>query len=237
MKFDIEKKFFLEQKTGWQSPSSPEIIPKYLLKKYLPANPVSIDCGAHNGSDSIELRRVLGGTVHSFEPMPVLFDRLKRHASKYTNILCYPVALGDRTGTQAFYVSEGASDASSSLLEPGDHVVDHPETYFKDKIDVEVLTLDEWGRRNNIRKVDLLWLDMQGFELNMLEASTEILDTVSAIHTEVSTKETYKGVRQYSEYRDFLRSKGFMVVQEAIPAGWDMGNVLFVKRELCGPSK
>ena len=77
----------------------------------------------------------------------------------------------------------------------------------------------------------MLWLDMQGYELKMLMQSSAILDAVSVIHTEVSTRATYKGVVQYKDYRTFLESKGFQVQFEAIPNGWDMGNVLFVKNK------
>jgi len=72
---------------------------------------------------------------------------------------------------------------------------------------------------------------MQGFEMNMLQAAGSILNTVSVIHTEVSTKETYKGVAQYAAYRSYLETLGFKVEAEAIPEGWDMGNVLFVRKK------
>ena len=71
---------------------------------------------------------------------------------------------------------------------------------------------------------------MQGYELKMLSASKKILDTVKVIHTEVSTKETYINVGLYRDYRAFLESKGFELILEAIPNGWDMGNVLFVRK-------
>jgi hypothetical protein len=70
---------------------------------------------------------------------------------------------------------------------------------------------------------------MQGYEMKMLQASQQILPKVKAIHTEVSTKEIYEGVSQYPEYRKYLESIGFKVKIEAIPKGWDMGNVLFVR--------
>src|SRR5690606_19765068 len=142
----------------------------------------------------------------------------------------YQLALADKTGTMDFYISEGASDGSSSLLEPASHLTDHLDTFFNNKIIVKTSTLDNLAKENNINKVDLVWLDMQGIELNMLKASPVILDKVSVIHTEVSTKETYKGVVQYTAYRAFLEDKGFEVVLEAIPKGWDMGNVLFVRK-------
>ena len=207
-----------------------EKISKSVLKKYLPANPVIIDCGAHDGTDSVELAKILSGTVHAFEPIPDIYQRLKLRTKKYPNIHTYTLALGNENGKQHFFVSEGGSDASSSLLEPSEHLKDHPDTRFNNRMEVEAMTLDEWSRQFNISRVDLLWLDMQGFELNMLKASVSLLPTVRMIHTEVSTKETYKGVALYSEYRQFLEEQGFSVVLEAIPQGWDMGNVLFLRK-------
>ena len=128
-----------------------------------------------------------------------------------------------------FYISEGTSDGASSLLEPVSVLLDHPGITFNNKVVVNTSTLDDWALKNNISKVDMLWLDMQGYELNMLKESKVILSTVTVIHTEVSTKETYKGVATYSVYRNFLEENGFKVILEAIPKGWDMGNVLFVR--------
>ena len=53
-----------------------ENISKIILKKYLPKNPFIIDCGAHNGADTVELYNRLKGTVHAFEPVDNLFKRL-----------------------------------------------------------------------------------------------------------------------------------------------------------------
>ena len=208
-----------------------EKISKVVLKKYLPLRPVIIDCGAHDGADTIELANLKYSTVHAFEPVETLFNKLKSRPNFRKNIKYYQLALADKNGTMDFYVSEGESDASSSLLEPKLHLVDHPETVFNSKIIVRTLTLDSWANENGIEKVDLLWLDMQGFELNMLRESKKILNTVSVIHTEVSTRETYKGVAPYAAYRSFLEERGFKVKIEAIPKGWDMGNVLFVKEK------
>lgn len=221
--------YYIFQKAGFPSYRR-EHISKSLIKKYLPKNPVVIDCGAHIGTDSIEMARIFGGEVHAFEPIPEIYERLVKGTSVYKNIHCYNLALSDISGTQFFYVSEGGSDASSSLLQPKEHLVDHPDTTFNKKIDISAFSLDEWASKNNISGVDLLWLDMQGYELKMLAASKKILDTVKVIHTEVSTKETYMNVGLYNDYRAFLESKGFELIVEAIPESWDMGNVLFVRK-------
>lgn len=48
-----------------------EKISKKYLKKFLPQQPTIIDCGAHDGSDSVELASTIGGNIYSFEPVPV----------------------------------------------------------------------------------------------------------------------------------------------------------------------
>lgn len=222
------RRYYLFQKRGIPKIKQDQIS-KSMLKRYLPPNPIIIDCGAHDGTDSIELVKILKGEIHAFEPIPEIFERLQRNVKHFNNIHCYNIALSDITSDQIIYVSEGESDASSSLLPPKAHLADHPDTLFKKTIKIDAFSLDDWGSKNNISKVDLLWLDMQGFELNMLMASKYILQTVKVIHTEVSTKETYSGVNLYKDYKIFLESKGFKAIIEAIPENWDMGNVLFVR--------
>lgn len=115
-------------------------------------------------------------------------------------------------------------------MEPAEHLQDHPDTFFNTITEVDCLTLDNWAMANNIQKIDMLWLDMQGYEMKMLMKSDTILNTVILIHTEVSLKETYKDVPHYVIFRKFLGSKGFEMLFEAIPLGCDMGNVVFHKK-------
>lgn len=208
-----------------------ENISKSLFKRYLPVNPAIIDCGAHTGKDSVELANLFPlGQVHAFEAAPEIFEILKRRKTRRNNLNFHNLALADTDGEMDFYISEGKSDGSSSLLRPKTHLTDHPDTFFRKSVKVPTITLDNWAEKNQIQKIDLLWLDMQGYELKMLKASEKILNTVSVIHTEVSIKETYEGVAQYEELKTFLENQGFEMIMEAIPPGWDMGNVLFVRK-------
>jgi FkbM family methyltransferase len=220
----------LFEKYGFPQKKS-EIISKALLKKFVPDNSVIIDCGAHDGKDTVALANLFkNGVVHAFEPVPEIFGRLKNRVNSFKNIKFYNIALSDKNGSAKFHVSSGESDGSSSLLVPKKHYDFHPDTVFNETINVESLTLDAWASSQGVEKVDLLWLDMQGYELQMLQASNKILSTVKVIHTEVSTTELYKGIGLYSDYKIFLEKKGFIVKVEAIPKGWTMGNVLFVRK-------
>ena len=207
-----------------------ENIPLKKYKHLIPASPVIIDCGAHIGADTLKLARLKGSTVHAFEAAPQIFSQLKEHTKNISNIICYPLALAHKTGTASFHISTGASDGSSSLLAPKQHLASHPDVYFTETVLVDVITLDDWAMQNNIPKVDVLWLDMQGAEQMMLSVSTKILPTVQLIHTEVSTIETYEGVVTYEAYKTFLAEKGFEEFIKAVPKGYDMGNVIFKRK-------
>lgn len=208
-----------------------ESINKNYIRRFLPANPFVIDAGAHVGGDSIEMCRLFpGSTVYAFEPVPAIYQLLKYNTRKFKRIHCHTTALSNRNGEQVLHVSSGASDGSSSFLQPKEHLADHPDVFFKEDITVQTMTLDDWAAKHGIVQVDLLWLDMQGFELEVLKASSVILPKVSVIHMEVSTRATYEGVPLYHELRSWMEAQGFQVVAEAIPQGWDMGNVLFVRK-------
>jgi FkbM family methyltransferase len=206
-------------------------INKIFIAKYLPDFPVIIDAGAHYGYDSMEFSILLkNARIYSFEPIPEVYKILQKKTRWYKNIKCMPYGLSDVSGNALMHVSSGGSDGSSSILQPKSHLNDHPEIKFEKTITVNTITLKDFFESQSLKKVDLLWLDLQGYELPVLKASDSILENVKAIHIEVSTKETYEGVATYKEIRKWLESKKFEVIVEAIPVGWDMGNVLFIKK-------
>lgn len=199
------------------------------IAPYVPAAAVVVEAGAHVGSDTVRLaRRWPKGHVYAFEPVPELFAKLQTRAACRRNVSCIQLALGERDGTEEIHVSGGASDASSSLLRPKEHLRDHPNVTFGRTATVEVRTLDSWAAENGVGRVDLLWLDLQGLELQVLQAAPTTLAGVSVIHAEVSLHETYEGVALYPELAQWLAAQGFAIAVERLP--WDdMGNVLFVR--------
>jgi FkbM family methyltransferase len=205
------------------------VIPKSRIKIFLPDAPIVLEGGAHIGTDTIEMGTIWPmGMIHAFEPVPSLYTKLKKNTQNYNNIITYPLALSSQTGEDILYISSGTSDGSSSLLPPKEHLTEHPDVVFREQIKIPTVTLDDWVLKNNIPRLDFLWLDLQGHELSVLKAGTNILDTVTAIYTEVSLKDMYNGGSMYPEIRQWLAEHGFRVEIEELP--WpDMGNVLFVR--------
>lgn len=213
-----------------------ELIPDTLYRQItfdhilslLPANPVIIEAGAHDGTNSRDLASIPGSTVYCFEPLPGAFQRLVEATESAPNVSCYPIALGQFDGEIEMFVSSGKNDASSSILKPKEIRVVNPDIHFHEKIPVKVFTIDSWAQEHGVAKVDFLWLDMQGYELAAMQAAPKILETVSVIYTEVNLLEVYEGVPLYNDVWRWLTSSGFHV--DRIDFVWpDQGEVLFVR--------
>ena len=81
----------------------------------------------------------------------------------------------------------------------------------------------------NINKVDLLWLDLQGKEPDVL-LSSEKINLVKYIYTEVSIVSNYKNQKLYPQLKEYLTDNNFKVIFEDIR--WeDGGNVLFKNKK------
>jgi FkbM family methyltransferase len=199
----------------------------YILSK-LPPDPVILEAGAHDGTNTADLASIPGSRVLAFEPVPDAFRRLEERTRAFPNVFRHPIALGRFDGDVEMFVSSGKNDASSSLLEPKDIRIMNPDIEFREKIAVKVATIDSWAETNGVGKIDFLWLDMQGYELAAMQSAPRIMETVSVIYTEVNLLEVYEGVPLYNDVWKWLTSQGFHV--DRIDFVWpDQGEVLFVR--------
>jgi FkbM family methyltransferase len=152
------------------------VIPKKYFMQFFPKNPVILEAGAHKGKDTVEMARLWPhGKIHAFEPVPVLFEKLIKATKKFQNVYCYQLALSDNFGLQPMFISRGASDGSSSLLPPKEHLRSYPKVFFDEQVEVKITTLDNWAKENDIKNIDFMWLDLQGMELKVLKSGSTIL--------------------------------------------------------------
>jgi hypothetical protein len=130
------------------------------------------------------------------------------------------------------WISTGGlnGDGSSSLFEPTRHREMFPGIPFADEpIEVVVASLAGWAVDSGCYRIDGLWLDMQGGELDALKGAGPLLDGVTALVLEYSIVGLYDGAPLWLEVRGWLEAKGFEVVRETIDAGAPQGNALVAR--------
>ena len=217
-----------------------------LVKPFLPEDPVVLEAGAYDGTDTDEIAQTWpNGIVHAFEPQPEVFQRLKSNLKPRMNVKVYELGLSDYVGTATFYdsVHDYNPDqpfASGSLLQPKEHLKLSPFVKFNRQFEVSITTLPFWAAQANVCNIDFMWLDLQGLELVVLKAATALLKTTRVVYTEVEFVEAYKGQHQYPEVKSWLEEQGFVLYaadfteEQAAQPNCDVwyGNAMFVKKEL-----
>lgn len=206
-----------------------KFITKEEIRELLPNEPVIVEAGAHIGRDTVKMsKRWPEAKIFAFEPIVYLYNQLIENTKKYPNIICYNLALSHKVGKEIIYVSSDRSNAASSLLKPKEFLKESPKVAFNNSIEIETITLDQWAKENNIKKIDFLWLDMQGYEYFALKSSPNILKTITVIYTEINITQRYEKHPLFKEYKNWLESQGFSLIKyELNRKTW--GNALFAK--------
>ena len=78
-------------------------------------------------------------------------------------------------------------------------------------VDVEMTTLDNFVDENNIKKIDILKMDVQGAEFMVLNGAKKTFEKgiVNMIYTEIIMLPTYEGQIPFDETIKLIRSFGF----------------------------
>ncbi len=177
--------------------------------------PVVFDIGAHRGETAeIFSNSFPHAHIHSFEPAPETFADLKRRTSCLKNVRTINAALGNFSGVSTLNVNK--STATNSLLRPGD-VDDNAIADLMQPTgtsSVTVRTLDGYCAEAGIDFIDLLKMDVQGFEIQVLRGARQFLDglQISLIFCEVSFELLYEGQPLFEDVYSEVVKSGFRLV-------------------------
>ena len=118
---------------------------------------------------------------------------------------------------------------SSSVLELGTHLQEHPGIVYINKIVSKSITIDTFFERNNLdsSKYNFWNFDIQGAELMALKGATKSIKYAKAIYLEVNEKELYKNCGLITEIDTFLLQYNFKrVLTNITQHGW--GDALYI---------
>jgi FkbM family methyltransferase len=136
------------------------------LKKILFPGAVVVDAGANIGIYSVFLSRCVGsnGVVHSFEPSPDNFKRLRAATRNLSNVHVFQAALGELSGKSELYLSDKLNV---------DHRAYPIERDPRRALQIEMMALDDYFESG--KRVDLIKMDIQGYELHALRGAKRVL--------------------------------------------------------------
>lgn len=172
---------------------------------------VVIDVGASVGTFAdVVLAYQPFADLHAFEPIPAAFTELKAKMAPFGGVHVINAAMGRRQETRNLAV-RGFNECSSFLdiapaLTRGMPALD---LSLVGDIAVPVTTLDAYATDQQLTSIQLLKLDVQGYELEVLSGATRTLPNVDWVYAEAQFQELYVGAPLFQDVARFLRAHEF----------------------------
>lgn len=184
-----------------------------------------IHVGAHHGDEFSEYEKLNIKNVMFFEPVPSTFKILSERIGE--RAILVNKAAGNENKKIEMYISPQNGGGSSSILQPNLHLVQYPSIEFTGKQEVDMVRLDDYIQNHN--DYNFMNIDVQGYELEVLKGSSNILNSIDYIMTEINRAELYKDCALVNELAEYLSKYGFKLVEE----NWEgdtWGDGFFIKQ-------
>lgn len=192
-----------------------------LLYKYIKFDNEAIsliDVGANKGLFYNELKLCYRNAIIKailIEPIPDCVSILKEKFGENSNLIIAQVAASNTNENKEFYINK--YDETSSLLKIRQGIRELANIDIEQKAIIKVNTtkLDSIVIEYNFTPeiINLLKVDVQGFEDRVLLGAVETLKRTEYIWIEVSYKKLYEGSCLFSDIYSILSASGFILVE------------------------
>jgi len=153
-----------------------------------------IDGGANIGFVTNEFHsHFKTSKIYAIEPNPIVYSTLEESYRGNKNITVLNVGISRVPGKMTFNINENTG--TSSFLQPNAYHGTHLAKKKGEAKEIETIGLDAFAEREGIKVLDILKLDIEGFELEALKGAEQLLkeQRVHAILLEVNLIESYVG--------------------------------------------
>lgn len=162
----------IESQIFWQGAQEGDRGEIRLLGRLLRPDHVFFDIGANVGVFSLyAAKRLTSGEVHAFEPLQQHLSRFSTNLelNGFSNIKVNPVALSRKPGSRTLYVPNTNNTGMAS--------------FYADETDpngfaghgITTTTLDQYVSDMQIKRLDIIKIDVEGAELDALEGGRETI--------------------------------------------------------------
>ena len=193
------------------------------LKKKITKNSILFDVGAHHG-ETIQnfMKNFQYDQIHSFEASSINFDILKNKISNKDDKKLFINNFGLSDDRKILNINQSKDSASSTLSE-----INPLSKYYKKKarilgvsdrsnyvhkLEVKLITLDDYIFSKKIEKIDLLKIDTEGHEYYVLKGASNNLSKIKYIYFEHHYDDMLNKGYKFSNINNFLKSNNFKMV-------------------------
>jgi FkbM family methyltransferase len=167
--------------------------------------------GANEGTTALALDEAFAGLeFYLLEPVPQVFETLVRNTTNHRNMRCLNVAAGAEEAWCDMFV-DGYSPASSLLRYEPTALQEFPFLGKQVIAKVHVKPLDNILRDCEAGDVDLLLMDVQGYEDKVLQGANRTIKSCKVVISELSLQPLYVGSSTFGSVYQALVGEGFQL--------------------------
>lgn len=188
---------------------------------------IAFEIGSRDIEDAIIINNIYNCKVYAFECNPDCLEVCRKkikeinndniiliekavHLEDNNDITFYPFDLNkyDNMGASSFYKIDFVTTRNKN---DADYNRPNPQKEIK----VPGTRLDTFMKNNNIDEIDLIFMDVQGYELNAIKSLGDKIKNVKYIFCECSIISTYENGCSFKELYDYLIENNFRYVSSS----------------------
>jgi FkbM family methyltransferase len=165
--------------------------------------------GAHIGTTALRLDDAFPEReFYLFEPVPQAYEKLVDNTIGRRNMRCFKLAAGSQEGRRTMFV-DSFLPASSLLPYEAIATQEFPFLGNQTNIEVNIRPLDSVLHECKVKNVDLLLMDVQGYEDEVLRGAAQALASCKVVISELSLEVLYVRSATFDSLYQTLMAEGF----------------------------
>jgi FkbM family methyltransferase len=192
-----------------------------------------LDLGCRDGSEAIQFSTIFpNAKIISVEANPNQIEAIKSNIKDYSNIQIFNFGASNEDGELDFNISSTINIGNSSFLKTTGDYNGYENMTFHTPIKVKTKRLDNFLKEQQIPKIDILWMDIQGFEGKAVQGLGDYIKNVKILYSEVTYKEMYKDQILFDKFDYYMLNKGFYCIYRDYKHGDFWGDSVYLNSNL-----